>query len=450
MWRASAHGRVGLEAFMRSCAHPCMHPAGALLLLLPALASAQDDAVAKAEREAAAQARAAAQATDEARRALEAYGAGQPVPPPSRAELRARGLDRLEGPLAPRPVEPPPERAERFDPAAALEELTTIREALLARLRRLAPERYGDEPEEEVEPWLRPPLEARSYPVQDLLATPEDHVAPPMGLDMRGPSDPASGGGVFSFEDGTSRPTAGVGISPSLLIELLEAELSGASGAFLELSHSQLLVRALPAEHARIEAQLARLRAPRAGMVELEVRLFAMPPAVFRRLDAGSGLDEAAEATLAAALERGDVRELGSQRLVAHDGQRVVVRRGGSRSFLADIEVNETGVLPVTRPVVRALNEGLVIELRPVVDRRRERALIDVALTLCESEEQVERREVQGLELELPRTAIARTTSTSCVPLDRTVLLGGVLAPPGAEPGLAAVVAVRTRLIQGR
>src|SRR5690606_29038938 len=147
-----------------------------------------------------------------------------------------------------------------------------------------------------------------------------------MGLDMRGPSGESGGGGgvgggMLSFEDEDSRPTAGVGIAPHLLIELLEAELRGAPGAALELSRSQLLVPARPAEHARIEAQLARLRAPRAGMVELEVQLFAMPPAVFRGLSAGSGLDDAAEATLTAALRRGEVRALGSQRLVAHDGQ---------------------------------------------------------------------------------------------------------------------------------
>ncbi len=441
---------------MHTLARPCARRAAALLLLLPTVAMAQDDAVAEAEREAATQVRAAAQATDEARRALEAYGAGPSGASSSRAELRVRGLERLSGPLAPDPVGPPPperveprpERDEAFDPAAALEELTTIREAVLARLRRLAPERYGDALEEDVQ---QPPLEPRSYPIQDLLATPEDGLAPLPTVDIHGLSGPGDGGGgVLTFEDDRNPPLVGVGMSLDLLVELLEAELADAPSVSLEPSPTHLVVQARPAEHARVEALLARLREPRAGLVELEAQIFVMPPAVFGRLNAGSGLDAAAEAALAAALESGEVRARGSERLVIRDGERVVLHRGGSRSFLADIDVDPAGGAPVLRPVVRALNEGLLLELRPIVDRARGRALIELALTLCESEGQAERREVHGLELELPRIAIASTSSTSCVSLGRTVLLGGVLAPEGAEPGLAAVVALRTRLIQGR
>ena len=73
-----------------------------------------------------------------------------------------------------------------------------------------------------------------------------------------------------------------------------------------------------------------------------------------------------------------------------------------------------------------------------------------VALTLASGSERFETHEVQGVELELPEVAIARTTATTAVPLGRGALLGGALKVSGDSEPLTSVVYVRPHLVQGR
>jgi len=104
----------------------------------------------------------------------------------------------------------------------------------------------------------------------------------------------------------------------------------------------------------RIEAFLNELREDRGGLIDLELRVYQMGPDLYARLrDQAHALTAEGEALLEAEAEL-----LSAHRVIAHDGQRVYVRRGGSRTYCADIEVNQTGVVPVLNPVVNALNEG--------------------------------------------------------------------------------------------
>ncbi len=416
----------------------------AAAVCLPAAGWAEDEAPQDAAQRAAAQRAEAAAATQAALRALEAYGRGATAEPPDRDELRIRALDRLRRATHPAPAAGPRPRPE-FDPAWAREGLTTFRQALLARLRQLAPEAYAPPRGASI---LSEPVR-RTFDVQDLVVAPLDHVGPASGLggDRRPQGGADGGGGVISFFDEECEPTAGVGLGPDLLVELVERD---GEVERVEYANGELHVRASPEALVRIERLLAELRAPRAGLVDLDVRLYALPASLFWRLRGRSeALDEAREQTLAQAVTRNEARLLSAHRVVAHDGQRVVVRRGRARSFVGDIEINQTGVIPVACPVVRVLNEGHVLELRPLVDRGAGRVLVDLAITVCQGDETFDTRDVQGLELELPRAAIARTTATSNVPLGRGALMGGVLLT-GEEDGLASVVYVRPRLIQSQ
>lgn len=410
-----------------------------VLLGLTGPAAAQDDEL--REEAALRQALAGAQARyEEAMRLVEAYGRGAPV---GDAAARAAGFERLRTPAAPgrarRRAPPPP-----FQPWAARDELVALREAVAARLRALAPERHppvDDDDPEDAAPAPRATL--RLIDVQDLLVTPEDHVAPNTGLgaglDMSG-----------AFDAGGER-TSGVGLDGDKLVELLEGAAGRlASDEALELRGGRLMARLRPATAARVTRLLAELRRGRGGLIDLEVRVYELGAAAYEALrEEAAALGDAAEARLAAG---GDgVRLLASHHVTAHDGQRVHVWRGRSRSYLADIEVNQTGVVPVLNPVVAVINEGLVVEARPTVDRARGVAVVDVSLSLSRVADPVPTTKVVDLELELPRLRIARTTATGAVPLGRGALLGGVLRT-GAEPeeALTCVVYVRPRLIAGQ
>ena len=417
-----------------------------VLLVAPARGQEGPTAAERQAAAAAARARAAAQAeVDAAYRALEAYGDGLDVAPPTRLERRQWALERLEGPLAPGA---PAEVEAPFHPEGARRQLLDFRAALRARLRRLDPARRapGTAPRAP-----RGPESLQTYDVQDLLVVPGDHVGPPMGL--RRPAPPARrGGGGFTFDDDEAEePATGVGVEPDMLLDLVAMALRSdeEDGGSADLSRGRLLVRAAAAAHGRVAALLALLRAGRSGLVALEVRRYALAPATLRALGPGAGaLDEAAEDALRQAAGRGEARLISSQRVVAHDGQRVLVRRGTSRSYVADLTVDQTGVVPVLAPGVEVLNLGTSIELRPLVDRAAGRVLLDVALSAC-APLPGERREVAGTALELPTLAVARTCAAVNVPLGRGALLGGVLRAPGADESLAEVIYVRVSLIPG-
>ena len=252
--------------------------------------------------------------------------------------------------------------------------------------------------------------------------------------------------------DDESEDTRGVGIDADKLIELIEFQLGedDAEGS-VEYSGGQLLVRKTAAGIAKIKALLASIAKDRGGLVDLDVRIYRMPPAVFGRLRAeATNITQAGEAILSKALADGTVDLLSSHRVVAHDGQRVYVRRGGSQSLVCDLEVNQTGVIPVLNPVINVVNEGLVVELRPLVDRVRKIVMLDAALSLSKIRSPIAAREIKGVELELPHMEIARTGASTCVPLGRGALLGGVFKIDEAGKPMTCVVYVRPQLVQSR
>ncbi len=420
----------------------------ALLLTCAGLARAQDDELLPAER---AQREAAARALASAREvwgALEAYGRGGPAPEP---DLRARGVTRLlhdpDAPDQEQEVQPPD------PPEVVADQLDALRADVLRRLHRLEPD-AGWLDEKPAPP--EPPLTLRIVSVQDLCLTESDHEAPPVGLganEREAVSIRGGGGGVLTFCDAGGPSGPSEYLDADKIVELLEGELgrAGFEGGTIEYSAGRLLVRKPPEAHALVERLLTQLRAPRAGLVDLDIRLYRLPAALWNELRPEAlALSPEAEGRLSRAERDGSVQRLAAHRLVGHDGQRVVVRRGQTRAMVVDVEINQTGVVPVPNPVVRAIVEGLAVEVRPVIDRVRGQALIDVAVSLGKLGAKNEARTYEGFELELPEMALTRSTSTAAVPLGRGALLGGGLVTDGAPGGPIVMVYVRPQLIQGK
>lgn len=410
----------------------------ALLVGLAPPARAQDPELPEeaAAREALERARAG---YDDALRLLEAYGRGGVVPEAqARATARAAALERLAG-------HPPEAPREPFFADAARDELLALRAALRERL--------GLDDEQEARPTAdetEVAVSLRIVDVQDLVIAPEDHYAPSTGLGGAAASrgTGAAGGGVLTFDEESDQTTT-VGIDADKLVDLIESEVGIGEGESIEFSGGRLLTRLRPASHEQVRALLAHLRRDRGGLVDLEVRVYRVTSALFSQLRAeSSSLGDRAEALLKA----GDgATLLASHRVMAHDGQRVHVWRGRSRSYVADIEVNQTGVLPVINPEIAVINEGLVVEARPLVDRARGTVLLDVALSLARISEPVQVASISDLELELPVLQIARMTCTGAVPLGRGTLLGGTLDTGAeADDAVTCLVYVRPRLITAK
>ncbi|HBP20724.1 MAG TPA: hypothetical protein DEA08_23415, partial [Planctomycetes bacterium] len=371
---------------------------------------------------------AARERADQALRAIEAYGRGY-QPPPTRDSDRALARQRLAGPLRPR-------RERRLSRRQARLELLSFRAAIQRRLAQLDPLRGREEPEP-AQPQRRERLQLAIYKVADLLVPAPDHVAPTVGLTM-------GSGEVSDFSDDNNQPV----LEADRLIELIEAELGDESErGSVEFSSNRLVVRKPAADHARIRGLLERLRGARRGQLLVDLRFYRMPRAVFARLAPhAQALRDEDEQALARAVAAKEVTLVGRQRIVARDGQQVVVRQGGSRALVGDLDVNQTGVVPVLNPVVRNVNEGLVLELRGMIDRSRGQVQLDLALTQAKLAG-TEVRKLAGVELELPSLALTRTAATLLSPLGRGALGAGSFAA-GESEGL--IVYARATLSQNR
>jgi hypothetical protein len=114
---------------------------------------------------------------------------------------------------------------------------------------------------------------------------------------------------------------------------------------------------------------------------------------------------------------------------------------------VADIEVNQTGVIPVQNPVVNVLHEGLMIGIRPLLDRNSKQVVVDVSFSRSRLQDKIETRIIDKIELELAKMSISRTTCTASIPLGRGALLGGTFSQ--SETDGNCVVYIKCRQILG-
>jgi len=418
-------------------------PPSLLVLLLGAVSSAQEPLPEERERDA--QEVSARAAVDRVAEQLAAYGRGVAL---SAEQARSAGVDRLRTRPESRRSARPATRA--LDPYMKRQELEELRSLVLGRLRALDPERFRPEPEPEPAPL--PPLRMRFYDVLDLVQSVEDHVTPNVGL---GTGLDPSGENALAFASAAPFSHSAA-IDADVLFELLEERLAeDLERGSLEYAGGRVLARKTEAQHAQIELLLQELRQARGGLVELEVRVYRMPATLFAELRAQStGLDDAGERRLAAAVAAGQAELVSAQRALAHDGQRVAALRGSQRAYVADVFINQTGVIPVRSPELGVLTEGLAVEVRPLVDRGTGLALLDVSLSVSRlqgpprSIRLPEQDGAPGLALELHELAVARTSATAVVPLGRGALLGGVLGADDAQGAVDSVIYVRPTLVR--
>lgn len=376
-------------------------------------------------------------AASEAWTLIEAYGRGLPVFV-SKEKARSRAFVRLDLDLV---QKTPKDKAPVMSHAATHRELNQYRDAILDRLRKLDPDRYPYVQERDRSSRTDRKLRYKFFDIHDLCTAPTDHHGPNIGLGMN-----EDAGGKFSMDE-ESR-ASGVNLGAEKLLELVERHIGETDGS-LEVSGGRLVARQRLTVLEKIEHFLEELRKGRGGMIDLEVRVYRMSSSLFSKLRASAtSLDAKGELALLTAVKKGTATLVAKNRVIAHDGQKVNVRRGDSRSIIADIEVNQTGVIPVQNPVIGVLHEGLMVEVRPLLDRKSQQVVVDVSLSLSQLVNEVKKRKVEKLELELAKMSVSRTTSTACIPVGKGALLGGTFAKSADDTN--CVVYIKCRQILGR
>lgn len=119
-------------------------------------------------------------------------------------------------------------------------------------------------------------------------------------------------------------------------------------------------------------------------------------------------------------------------RITVFNGQRSHILNISQRAYIQDVEVNQTGVIPVLNPVIGIINTGAILEVRPTVSHDRRYVTLEVKPTLATELPPRVPAPVTlaggftSIPIELPVITIRKLRATVTVPDGGTVLLGGL------------------------
>jgi general secretion pathway protein D len=137
------------------------------------------------------------------------------------------------------------------------------------------------------------------------------------------------------------------------------------------------------------------------------------------------------EAILTGVGKEQSIRKLNSPRVTAFNTQVSHTLVINQAAYIQDLEVNQTGVIPVINPVIGVLNSGSILEVRPTVSYDRKYVVLEIQPTLAEKL-QSERAllNLSGnftvVPVELPVLSVTKIKTTVTIPDGGTVLVGGL------------------------
>jgi len=137
------------------------------------------------------------------------------------------------------------------------------------------------------------------------------------------------------------------------------------------------------------------------------------------------------EALLTAVAKEQQIRRLNSPRVTAFNTQTSHTLVVNQAAYIQDLEVNQTGVIPVINPVIGVLNTGSILEVRPTISYDRKYIVLEIQPTLAEQIGQdtailTLAGNFTVVPVQLPIVSVTKIKTTVNVPDGGTVLLGGL------------------------
>ena len=137
------------------------------------------------------------------------------------------------------------------------------------------------------------------------------------------------------------------------------------------------------------------------------------------------------EALLTGVAKDQEIRRLNSPRVTAFNTQTAHTLVVNQAAYIQDLEVNQTGVIPVINPVIGVLNTGSILEVRPTISFDRKYVVLEIQPTRAEQigESQALLNLSGGfttVPVQLPVVSVTKIKTTVNVPDGGTVLLGGL------------------------
>ena len=137
------------------------------------------------------------------------------------------------------------------------------------------------------------------------------------------------------------------------------------------------------------------------------------------------------EAVLTSVAKEQETKELSAPRVTAFNTQIAHTLVINQAAFIKDLEVNQTGVIPVINPVIGVLNTGSILEVRPNVSWDRKSIVLEIQPTLAARlDSEFANLNLSGnftsVPVELPVTSVTKIKTTVTIPDGGTVLVGGL------------------------
>ena len=139
------------------------------------------------------------------------------------------------------------------------------------------------------------------------------------------------------------------------------------------------------------------------------------------------------QAILEAVKKKQKAREVNAPRVTVFNGQASHVLSVHQRAYIADIEVNQTGVTPTLNPVIGKLTSGSLLEARPIVSYDRKFVTLEIQPQLAtdltapgDSQRLRLSNAFTDITVELPVVSLTEIRSTVMVPDGGTVIIGGL------------------------
>lgn len=199
----------------------------------------------------------------------------------------------------------------------------------------------------------------------------------------------------------------------------------------IDYRNGMLVVKHTPAVQKEIEAFLEELRARAASQVTVGVRFVRLKGAGLRSLlEDGSaavfGAD--AESRLAALVSAGEASIVHEGAVQCVNTQRVNLTETVRESYLADHDVEIAETSAISDPIFRALETGVVVDVRPVLAGAGDVVVLQVRADVARRRGEMESVETPNGHIETPDVDVLKLRSTIATRLGRTVALGGALA----------------------
>ena len=123
--------------------------------------------------------------------------------------------------------------------------------------------------------------------------------------------------------------------------------------------------------------------------------------------------------------------QVDAPRVTVFNSQRSHVLAIHQRAYIADVDVNQTGVTPTLKPVINVLNSGSILEARPIVSADRKFVTLEIQPTLASENPNANPQFTLTLgptliTIELPVVGLKEIRSTLMVPDGGTVIIGGL------------------------